>query len=58
MGFPGGSDSKKSACSTGDLGSIPGAERSPGGENGNLLQDFCLENPVDRGACGLQTMGS
>ena len=25
-GFPGGSDSKKSACSAGDLGSIPGLE--------------------------------
>ena len=24
MGFPGGSDSKESACNTGDLGSIPG----------------------------------
>ena len=28
MGFPGGSDSKKSACSAGDLGSIPGLGRS------------------------------
>ena len=25
-------------------------EDSPGGGNGNLLQDSCLENPVDRGA--------
>ena len=24
MGFPGGSDSKESACNLGDLGSIPG----------------------------------
>ena len=31
MGFPGGSDSKKSACNVGDLGSIPGLGRSPGG---------------------------
>ena len=31
--FPGGSDSKES----GDLGSIPESERSPGEENGNLL---------------------
>ena len=29
-GFPGGSDSKESACSVGDLGSIPGLGRSPG----------------------------
>ena len=26
QGFPGGSDSKKSACNAGDLGSIPGLE--------------------------------
>ena len=30
-GFPGGLDDKESACSAGDLGSIPGSERSPGG---------------------------
>ena len=35
---------------TGDVGSIPGWERSPGGGNGNPLQYSCLENPVDRGA--------
>ena len=29
MGFPGGSDSKRSTCDTGDLGSIPGLGRSP-----------------------------
>ena len=29
VGFPSGSDSKESACNTGDLGSIPGSERSP-----------------------------
>ena len=28
LGFPGGSDSKESACNTGDLGSIPGLGRS------------------------------
>ena len=36
--FPGGSESKKSACNTGDPGSIPGVGRSPGGQNGNPLQ--------------------
>ena len=41
---------KKSACSTGDLGSIPGSGRSPGEGNGNPLQYSCLENPMDRGA--------
>ena len=30
-----------------DLGSIPGLGRSPGGGHGNLLQNFCLENPMD-----------
>ena len=30
MGFPGSSDGKESACSVGDLGSIPGLGRSPG----------------------------
>ena len=38
LGFPGGSDSKESACNAGDLGSIPGLGRSPGGGNGYPLQ--------------------
>ena len=45
LGFPGGPDSKESTCNVGDLGSIPGSGRSPGGEHGNPLQYFCLENP-------------
>ena len=49
-GFPGGSDSKESACNAGDLGSIPGWERPPGGGHGNPFQYFCLENPMDRRA--------
>ena len=44
-GFPGGSDSKESACNAGDLGSIPGLGKSPGGGNGNPLQCSCVENP-------------
>ena len=47
-GFPGGSEVK--ACNVGDLGSIPGSGRSPGEGNGNPLQYFCLENPMDGGA--------
>ena len=35
-----------SACNAGDLGSIPGLERSPGEGNGNPLQYSCLENPM------------
>ena len=33
--FPGGSESKASACNVGDLGSIPGSGRFPGNGNGN-----------------------
>ena len=43
--FPGGSDSKGSACSEGNRGWISGLERSPGGGHGNPLQYSCLENP-------------
>ena len=49
-GFPGGSDGKESICNAGDLGLIPGLERSPGDGNGNPLQYSCLENAMDRGA--------
>ena len=37
LGFPGGSDSKESACNAGNLGSIPGSGRSPGEGNGYPL---------------------
>ena len=54
MGFP--SDSVKNppvmqetTCSAGDLGSIPGLERSPGEGNGNPLQCSYLGNLMDRG---------
>ena len=58
-GFPGGSDSKDSACNAGDLGSIPALGRSPGEGNGYPLQYSCLENPMDRGAWwAIQSMGS
>ena len=43
--FPAGSDNKESACNAGDLGSIPGLGRSPGGGHGSSLQYSCLENP-------------
>ena len=35
-----------------DMGSIPGLGKSPGAENGNLLQCSCLENPMHREAGG------
>ena len=41
---------KQSACSVGDLDSIPESGRSPGEGNGNPLQYSCLKNPMDRGA--------
>ena len=45
--FPGSSDGKASDYSAGDLGSIPGSERSPGEGNSNPLQYSCLQNPID-----------
>ena len=50
LGLPRSSVGKESACSAGDLGLIPGLVRSPAEGNGNPLQCFCLENPMDRGA--------
>ena len=49
-GFPGGSDSKESACNAGDQGSIPESRRFPGEGNGYTLQYFCLENSMAREA--------
>ena len=51
QGFPGGTSSKESTCvgDTRDLDSIPGLERSPGGEHGNPSQYSCLENIMNRG---------
>ena len=48
--FLGGSEGKASACNAGDLGLIPGSERSPGEGNGNPFQYSCLENSMDKGA--------
>ena len=59
--LPRGLSSKESACDIGDVrnrGLIPGSGRPPGGGNGNPFQSSCLENPMDRGAWGLQSMGS
>ena len=57
-GSLGGSDGKESTWSVGDMGSIPGWGRSPGGGHGNPLQSSCLENPMDGEPGGLQSMGS
>ena len=45
-----GKESTCNAGNSGDVGSIPGLGRSPGGGQGNPLQGSCLENPMDRGA--------
>ena len=47
LGFPGGSDGKESAYNVGDLGSIPGLERSPREGKGYPLQYSGLENSMD-----------
>ena len=41
----------------GDADSIPGLGGSPGGENDYALLYSCLENPMYRGADGLQSIG-
>ena len=45
LAFPGGSDGKEPTCNVGDLGSIPGLGRPPGGGHGTPLQYSCLKNP-------------
>ena len=50
LGFSHGSGGKESTCNVGNLGSIPGLGRSPGGGYGNPLPYSCQENPIDRGA--------
>ena len=50
LGFPRGSMVKNPPANAGDAGLIPGRGRSPGEGDGNPLQYYCLENPMDRGA--------
>jgi len=58
QGFPGGSDGKESTCNVGELGSIPGLGRSPGGGHGNPLKYSCLEDPhVQRSLTGYSPCG-
>ena len=49
-GFTGGSFGKESACKTGDLGSIPGLGRSPGGVMATHSSSLAWRIPRDRGA--------
>ena len=57
LGFSDSSDGEESSCNAGDLGSVPGSQRSPGGGYGYPLQYFFLENPTDESG-GLQSIGS
>ena len=58
LGFPGGSVNIESTCNAGDLDSIPGLGRSPGGRHGNSPQYSCLENPQgQRGLVGCSPWG-
>ena len=56
--FLGDSDGKESIYNAGDPDLIPGWGGSPGERNSSPLQYSCLENPMDRRAWQLQSMGS
>ena len=59
MDFPGGSDSKESACNAGDLGLLPGLGRSPGGEHATHALVFLSRESLWTEEPGeLQSMGS
>ena len=58
LGLPCGSAVKESACSVGDLGSIPGLGRSSGEEKGYPLQYSGLENSVDCIVLGVAKSGT
>ena len=57
LGFPGGTDSRESACNEGNPGLIPGSGRSPREGNGNPLQYSCLENSRQRSLVGCSPWG-
>ena len=57
LGFSGGSDGKESACSAGDLGSIPRSGRCPGEGNGNHSSILAWRIPWTEEPGELQSMG-
>ena len=57
-GFPGDSDVKESACSVGDLGSVPGLGKSHGGGHGNPLSIIAWKILWTEEPGELQSMGS
>ena len=56
-GFPGGPSGKEPTCQW-RRHKRQGLGISPGWGHGNTFQYFCLENPMDRGVWGLQSIGS
>ena len=57
--FPGGTEGKLSSCNAGDLGSIPGLGRSPGGGEWQHTPLFLPgEYPWTEESGGLQSVGS
>ena len=61
MDFQGGTVVKNTPANSREAGEAvltPGSGRSPSRGNDNPLQYSSLENPMDRGACGLQSMVS
>ena len=48
----------ESTCNAGDLGSIPGLRRNPGGEHSNTLQYSCLEDPHGQSSLAGYSPGS
>ena len=57
LGFPEGSVVNNPSANAVNAGLILGLGRSPGERNGNPLQYSCLENPMDRGAWLVKSMG-
>ena len=57
QGFLGGSVINNLPANVGDVGSIPGSGRSPGGGNVNPLQYSCLGNPTEEEPGELQYTG-
>ena len=58
LDFPVSPDGKEFIYNAGDLASIPGLGRSPGGGRGNPRQCSCREAPRARGAWGTTVHGS
>ena len=56
MGLPGGSESKASPCSAGDLGLIPGSGRSPGEEMATHSSILAWKTPGTEEPGGLKSM--